>query len=117
MWEKREIDRSDMLHLLCIIYGKTAAGFERISLFRIIMERGRPSVKAKVNALMAALKSSGVIIAKGYGAGKQYRWNREQFGVVSLPIAEMVIKETEEQTRVRARRQYHLNAICRKDNI
>lgn len=98
MWEKRQIDKMEMFHLLGLIYARTAAGFGKVALQKLIFEEAKPTVRVKAVALSKALTASGLLIYEERGRkGRRYRWNMKQWGAVSIPIAEAMIYETYRQ--------------------
>lgn len=102
-WNKREINRMEMLHLLGMIYAQTSVGFGKVTLRKLIREKGKPSVQGKENDIAKALITSGLLLYEGNGRARRFRWNFKDFGAASLPIADMMIHETENQVRIRAR--------------
>ena len=107
-WNKNEIKKMEMLHLLGVIYGHTAAGTGKVALRKIVRQNAKPSVAIKHNDVIKALHTSGLLIVTGNAKGRKYRWNLKEFGAPSLLVAEMMITETEHQIRLRARRSYQL---------
>lgn len=107
-WNKNEIKKMEMLHLLGVIYGHTAAGSGKVALRKIVKQNAKPSVAIKHNDVIKALHTSGLLIVTGDCKGRKYRWNLKEFGAPSLLVAEMMIAETEHQIRVRARRSYQM---------
>lgn len=101
-WERQPIDRMEMLHLLGIIYAKTAAGFARVGLRPLIMKEGKPSVKGKMMPIIKALTSLDLLLREGNRKSIRYRWNLKKYGAVSIPIAEMVIAEAQRQRNLTA---------------
>jgi hypothetical protein len=101
-WEKKPIDRMEMLHLLGIIYVKTASGFARVGLRSLIMKEAKPSVRGKVMPIIKALISLNLLLRDGGGRYRKYRWNLKKYGAVSIPIAEIVIAETQRQRNLSA---------------
>ena len=118
-WEKKPIDRMEMLHLLGVIYGKTGGRFEKVGLRRLIYEQGKPTVRPKVNFIIKALTRTGMLLVQGeQGRGRAYKWNLEKFGPVTLAMAENVIKETERQAIIRSHEyRQNLKARARVDNF
>ena len=118
-WEKKPIDRMEMLHLLGVIYGKTGGRFEKVGLRRLIYEQGKPTVRPKVNFIIKALTRTGMLLVQGEkGRGRAYKWNLEKFGPVTLAMAENVIKETERQAIIRSHEyRQNLKARARVDNF
>ena len=109
MWEKKPIDRMEMLHILGIIYGKTAAGFGKGGLARIIQTESKPTVKTKYTFVLKALVRQKLILKEGkVGRGRSYRWNLKEYGPPSIPVAQMMIAETEHQIRMDAARKREL---------
>ena len=106
-WPKKEIDRMDMMHILGLVYAKTAAGFGRVGLCIFIRKEARPCIKTKYTFVARAMIKSGLLIPDGQkGVACRYKWNMKDFGPVSLLIADMMIAETANQIRVAAREKY-----------
>jgi hypothetical protein len=89
-----------MFHLLILLYGKTAAGFGKVGLQKIIAEQGG-TLKAKAIPICKALTSSGLLLYEGGQKGRKYRWNLKEWGPVSIPIAEAMCYETSRQQTIR----------------
>lgn len=106
MWEKREIDKMEMYRFLISIYAKTAFGFGKVALQKMIKEKAEPSVRSKASALTKALTASGLLMYEGGCRGRRYRWNLKEWGAVSIPIAEAMVCETERQILIKER-EYH----------
>lgn len=103
-WKKKPIDRMEMMQILGLIYGQTAAGFGKMGLAMFIRKNGGETVVHKYTFISRALVRSGLLTKKGnQGRGIAYRWNLKEFGPVSIPIANMMIAETEHQIRLDAR--------------
>lgn len=106
-WPKKPIDRMDMMHILGLVYAKTAAGFGRVGLCRFIRKEAKPGIKTKYTFVARAMIKSGLLISEGnQSVAVKYRWNMKDFGPVSLLIADMMIAETENQIRVAAKEKY-----------
>lgn len=104
---KREIDRMEMMHILGLVYAKTAAGFGRIGLCRFVRKEGKATIVGKYTFVARAMIKSGLLVPDGQkGVACRYRWNMKDFGPVSLLIADMMIAETENQIRIAAREKY-----------
>ena len=97
-WQKKPIDRMEMLHLLGVIYGKTGGRYEKVGLRRLIQEKGKPTVRPKVNFIIKALTRTGMLLVQGEkGRGRAYKWNLQKFGPPNLAMADRVIQETARQ--------------------
>lgn len=113
-WEKKPIDRMEMLHILGVIYGKTGGRFEKVGLRRLIAEYGKPTIRPKVNFIIKALTRNGILLVQGErGRGRAYKWNLQRYGPVTLAMADMVIAETARQIIIRAR-EYRQNIKARQ---
>lgn len=106
-WPKKEIDRMEMMHILGLVYAKTAAGFGRVGLCRFVRKEGKATIVGKYTFVARAMIKSGLLIPDGQkGVACRYRWNMKDFGPVSLLIADMLIAETANQIRIAAREKY-----------
>lgn len=106
-WPKKEIDRMEMMHILGLVYAKTAAGFGRVGLCRFVRKEGKATIVGKYTFVARAMIKSGLLIPDGQkGVACRYRWNMKDFGPVSLLIADMMIAETANQIRIAAREKY-----------
>lgn len=106
-WPKKPIDRMDMMHILGLVYAKTAAGFGRVGLCRFIRKEAKPAIQRKYTFVARAMIKSGLLIQQGcQGKCVKYRWNMKDFGPVSLLIADMMIAETENQIKIAAREKH-----------
>ena len=106
-WPKKEIDRMEMMHILGLVYAKTAAGFGRVGLCRFVRKEGKATIVGKYTFVARAMIKSGLLIPDGQkGVACRYRWNMKDFGPVSLLIADMMIIETANQIRIAAREKY-----------
>lgn len=106
-WPKKPIDRMDMMHILGLVYAKTAAGFGRVGLCRFIRKEAKPTIKGKYTFVARGMLKSGLLIPDGQkGVACRYRWNMKDFGPVSLLIADMMMAETVNQIRIAARQKY-----------
>jgi hypothetical protein len=118
-WKKKPIDRMEMLHLLGVIYGKTGGRFEKVGLRRLIDERGKPTIRPKVNFIIKALIRTEILFVQGNkGRSRAYKWNLSKYGPVTLALADMVIAETAKQVIIRAK-EYRQNIKARAsvDNL
>lgn len=107
-WPKKPIDRMDMMHILGLVYAKTAVGFGRVGLCRFIRKEARHGVKTKYTFVARAMIRSGLVIPDGQkGVACRYKWNMKDFGPASLLIADMMIAETEHQIRIAAKNKYY----------
>ena len=99
-WEKKPIDRMEMLSLLGLLYAYTAAGYGRVGLRQLIETYGKPTVKPKRNFVIKALLSTQVLLYEGkQGKARTYKWNLKDYGAPSITIAEMLISESERLAR------------------
>lgn len=102
-WQKKPIDKMEMLHILGLIYARTATGLAKGGLARMIQTESKPTVKAKYTFVLKALVRQSVLFKEGkVGRGRSYRWNLKEYGPPSIPLAQMVIAETEHQIRMDA---------------
>lgn len=101
-WAKKPIGRMEMLHLLGIIYAQTIVGFGKVALEKLIREKGKPTVKGKAEAIRTTLPRCGVLIYEKNGKGRRYKWNMQEWGPVSLQVADAVIVATEQFIRRKA---------------
>ena len=100
---KKPIDKMEMLHILGLIYARTASGLAKGGLARMIQTESKPTVKAKYTFVLKALVRQSVLFKEGkVGRGRSYRWNLKEYGPPSIPLAQMVIAETEHQIRMDA---------------
>ena len=106
MWQKKPIDRMEMLHLLGLIYGRTAAGFGKVALEKMIRSEGRPTVRAKAMMVRKAITSSGLLMYRSKGRNRMYRWNLKEWGPPSLLVADAMIVQTEAEIRRKGRMCY-----------
>lgn len=103
-WKKKPIDRMEMMKILGLIYVQTSAGFGKMGLAKFIFDNAGPTVKPKYAYITKALVRTELLTKSGnVGRGIAYRWNIKKYGPVSLPIADMVIAETEYQIIIGAR--------------
>lgn len=99
-WEKKPINKMEMLTFLGEIYARTAVGFEKVGLRKFIETCGKPTVKAKRNTIIKALTETRVLLSEGkQGRRRAYKWNLKDYGAPSLTIAQMLIAESERLTR------------------
>jgi hypothetical protein len=118
-WQKKPIDRMEMLHLLGLIYGKTGGRFERVGLRALIQQQGKPTVRPKVNFIIKSLLRNDILLAQGaQGVSRAYKWNLDKYGPVTLAMAEKVIAETERLINLRGREyRLKLKASAGVDNL
>lgn len=103
-FEKKEIDRREMLMILGKIYAITAGRYGRIGLCRFIQKEGGETIRGRYTFLPRAMLRIGMVIPdEGKGVAVRYKWNLAKFGPPSLALAERMIFETEEQVRISAR--------------
>jgi hypothetical protein len=106
-WQKKDIPRMDMMHILGLVYVETCAGYGRIGLCRFVRKHGIPSVKTKYTFIARAMIKSRLLLPDDWkGIAVKYKWNMGKYGPVSIPIADMMMAETENQIRVAARSRY-----------
>jgi hypothetical protein len=111
-WEKKPIDRMEMLSLLGIIYAKTALGFEKVGLRKLIEDYGKPTIRPKRNFIIKALTKTNILLQEGkQGRARAYKWNIKQFGAPSFVIAEMLIDKVENLVREKRNDYYKRNKI------
>jgi hypothetical protein len=107
-YEKREIDRGEVLTLLGRMYAKTATGKGRIGLCRYIKKEGGPTVVGKYTFMARAMLRIRLIThVDGKGVATLYRWNLKEYGPPSIPLADMLIAETAEEVRIAAKARYY----------
>lgn len=113
-WQKKPIDRMEMLHLLGVIYGKTGGRFNKVGLRRLVEEQGKPTVRPKVNFIIKALIRTETLLVQGErGRNRAYKWNLQKVGPVTLAMADRMIEETARQSRIRAKEyRENLRAKC-----
>lgn len=99
MYDRKEIDRVEMLKLLGEIYAVTATGYARVSLRRMITSKAE--VKSRYAELVTALIETKLLTAEGKTSGMAYKWNMKEYGPPSLVLVDLIIGE---MRRVRCRR-------------
>lgn len=103
----------DMLNVFGKIYSKTAAGYAQISLSSILMSSESEDIRKKAKHISTAMTKMGLLVKDG--KNHRYRWNRQEFGVPTIPLAERVIREADElQTVYSARAAEKLEAAKRR---
>ena len=118
-FEKKEIDRREMLMILGKIYAITGGRYGRIGLCRFIQKEGGETIRRRYTFLSRAMLRIGMVIPdEGKGVAVRYKWNLAKFGPPSLALAERMIFETEDQLRISARERYraHVERIKREEN-
>ena len=105
-FERKEIDRKEVLTLLGRMYALTATGKGRIGLCRYIKREGGPTIVGKYTFMARAMLRIGLFQADGNGKATTYRWNLKKHGPPSIPMADMIIAETAEQIRISGRKRY-----------
>jgi hypothetical protein len=106
-YERKEIDRKEVLTLLGRMYALTATGKGRIGLVRYIKKEGGPTLAGKYTFMARAMLRIGLIQrVEGKGRSILYGWNMKTYGPPSIPMADMIIAETAEQVRISARARY-----------
>jgi hypothetical protein len=107
-YERKEIDRKEVLTLLGRMYALTATGKGRIGLVRYIKKEGGPTLAGKYTFMARAMLRIGLMIHEdGKGVATLYRWNLKKYGPPSIPLADMIIAETAEQIRIAAKKRYY----------
>lgn len=99
-WKKKQIDKSEMLHILGLIYAKTSTGFQRVGLKDLISEQGKSTIRGKRDCIVRALIKNRRLLCEGITRDRKYKWNMKEYGPVSIPMAEEVILEAERQKRL-----------------
>lgn len=111
-WEKKPINKMEMLTFLGEIYARTAVGFEKVGLRKFIETCGKPTVKAKRNFIIKAIVNTGVLMYEGkQGKARAYRWNLKDYGAPSLTIAQMLIYEAERLAREKRNNYYQRTKV------
>jgi hypothetical protein len=107
-YERKEIDRKEVLTLLGRMYALTATGKGRIGLVRYIKKEGGPTLAGKYTFMARAMLRIRLIThVDGKGVATLYRWNLKKYGPPSIPLADMIIAETAEQIRIAAKKRYY----------
>lgn len=107
-YERKEIDRKEVLTLLGKMYALTATGKGRIGLCRYIKKEAGPTITGKYTFMARAMLRIRLIThVDGKGVATLYRWNLKQYGPPSIPLADMIIAETAEQIRIAAKKRYY----------
>jgi hypothetical protein len=107
-YERKEIDRKEVLTLLGRMYALTATGKGRIGLVRYIKKEGGPTLAGKYKCMALAMLRIGLIQrVEGKGRSILYAWNMKKYGPPSIPMADMIIAETAEQIRIAAKKRYY----------
>jgi hypothetical protein len=107
-YERKEIDRKEVLTLLGRMYALTATGKGRIGLVRYIKKEAGPTIVGKYTFMARAMLRIGLMThVDGKGRATLYRWNLKQYGPPSIPLADMIIAETAEQIRISAKDRYY----------
>ena len=107
-YERKEIDRKEVLTLLGKMYALTATGKGRIGLCRYIQREGGPTIVGKYTFMARAMLRIGLMKrTEGKGRSTLYAWNLKQYGPPSIPVADMIIAETAEQIRIAAKKRYY----------
>lgn len=115
-WKKRPMDKMEMLHILGHIYAMTASGFGKAGLQAFIQNNAKPTIAPKASAIVRAMLRVEILHMKGVrGRGRAYKWNLADYGPVSIPIAEMIIRETEHQVNLDAARKRELKKARMRD--
>ena len=106
-WQKKPIDKMEMLHILGLIYARTATGLAKGGLARMIQTEAKPTVKVKYTFVLKALVRQSILFKEGkVGRGRSYRWNLKEWGPASLLVADAMITQTEVEVRRKGRMCY-----------
>lgn len=116
-WQKKPIDRMEMMHILGLIYAHTAPGFGKVALEQMIHKEGGKTIKGKASRIVRALTRSGLLTYCGGRKARHYKWNMKDYGPVSLPIADAMIIETEYQMRMEAKARYRASRVKTLANL
>ena len=107
-WEKKPIDKMEMLSLLGLLYAHTAMGYGKVGLRSLIETYGKPTVRPKRNFIIKALVRTKVLLYEGkQGRARVYKWNLKDYGAPSITIAEMLISESERLVREKRNNYYN----------
>ena len=107
-YDRKDIDRKEVLTLLGRMYAHTATGKGRIGLVRYIKREGGPTLAGKYTFMARAMLRIGLLQrVDGYGRSILYGWNMKKYGPPSIPMADMIIAETAEQIRISAKERYY----------
>ena len=107
-YERKDIDRKEVLTLLGRMYALTATGKGRIGLTRYIQREGGPTIVGKYTFMARAMLRIGLLQwVEGKGTAMLYRRNMKQYGPPSIPLADMLIAETAEEIRIAAKARYY----------
>ena len=108
VWEKLPMDKMEMMHLLGLVYARTAVGFGKVGLVELIRKEAKKTIRPKRNFIVKAFVRSGLLEPAGLGKAQGYKWNLKEFGPPSLLLAEMMICAAEDEVR-KKRREYYAN--------
>lgn len=107
-YERKDIDRKEVLTLLGKMYALTATGKGRIGLCRYIKKEAGPTIVGKYTFMARAMLRIGLFQwVDGKDRTTTYRWNLKKYGPPSIPMADMIIAETAEQIRISAKERYY----------
>ena len=106
MWEKKPIDRMEMLHILGLIYARTAAGFGKVALQQLMLDEAKPTVRAKAAVVCRSLTQSGLLTYCRQGRRSLYKWNIKEWGPPSLLVADAIITQADVEAKRKARIQW-----------
>lgn len=106
-FDKKDIDRREVLTLLGKMYALTATGKGRIGLTRYIQREAGPSITGKYTFMARAMLRIKLFKPEGKGRATLYGWNLKDYGPPSIPMADMIIAETAEQIRIAAKKRYY----------
>lgn len=107
-YDRKDIDRKEVLTLLGRMYALTATGKGRIGLCRYIKKEAGPTITGKYTFMARAMLRIRLIThVDGKGVATLYRWNLKEYGPPSIPMADMIIAETAEQIRISAKERYY----------
>lgn len=96
----------EMLHILGLIYARTAAGFGKVALQKLMLEEAKPTVRAKTAIICRALTQSGLLTYCRQKKNSLYKWNLKEWGPPSLLVADAMIVQTDVEAKRKARIQW-----------
>ena len=106
-WDKKPIDKMEMLSLLGLLYAHTAMGYGKVGLRSLIETYGKPTVRPKRNFISKALVRTKVLLYEGkQGRARVYKWNLKEWGPPSLLVADAMIVQTDVEAKRKARIQW-----------
>lgn len=91
---KANIKPIDIMPALGKVYSKTVNGYASFSLAAILRTAESEHVHKKAKHIALAMTRMGLLIKDG--RNHRYRWNRQRYGVPSIPLAEEVIRQADD---------------------